>query len=821
MAGINTRHFAIPPDYYFWRWSNDGNAIEWSDGQTLAFPQESIAILDSLAGQGGIPSLGSLLLIHSAASDQLAQFEGARERLLESHPKEFSSAEAKTLIAAISHSLGKISQLPRELRSGVRAKVELCHALFNRATWAHQGEKADLIVQDLQAEPVSLWMNQGATVSFYQRFLRDASALIKATAGLDAEGLEHLVRTGIEFPELTGVTFDEDITDESEDTRSLLEKLAGSGSDLSALAGVARQVIGLISLPLPATKNNELPIGGVADIVNRGTPDKLLTSELAWGDTILASRLAQNEALYYHRETPPQNTPSERIILLDHGLRYWGLLRLFALATHLGLKCHQAAGKIVGVTNLLATKDSCHPFDLETPIDVRSALAILPTHLDLGPALANLADQILENCSDQEVSDVFLISTASSLADSNTERELHRLTGEVRKKGGRLYVIEIDPNGHLVIYEHRARGKRKLQEGILDLNELLPSKPEVPAEQKPKARLKRQDLEELTGSKFYNFYPPPVLFPARPKYGDGIHPNNDQETLVGIGENGHVMMWSSSIQRATELSQSIPAREHWVGMDEDEVLHVATPGEKAGDSARVYEIQKDGTALEVSIEKTKHAFPRRAVFQGRVVIFIYSDLAEAISLETGKRVANRESSEPNLHTRTVRLVDGEIGVSAMPPTDYTSKYLSKHSDSSSYDFPAATLIPETVGLDPNGSLTLRTKSLKHVLNTDRMVWTSEECFDKGPHPHLYFTDTAARRFPNEHPLQKATHPLKVIFTFDHRGLLHISNGSSSWTVTLNDSKVSYWKSRDADDMRPATKADFLTFLKNLYRHSNS
>lgn len=820
MAGINTKHFAIPPDNYFWRWSNDGNAIEWSDGQTLAFPQEIIAILESLAGQGGIPSLGSLLLVHSAASDQLPQFEKARERLLESHPKEFSSAEAKTLIAAVSHSLGKINQLPRELRSGVRAKVELCHALFNRATWAHQGEKADLIIQDLQAEPANLWMGQGAAVSFNQRFLRDTSVLIKATAGLDTGGLEHLIRTGIEFPELTGATFDEDITDESDHTRSLLEKLADSGGDLSALASVARQVIGLISLPLPATKNNELPIGGVADIVNRGTPDKLLTSGLAWGDTILASRLAQNEALYYHRETPPQNTPSERIILLDHGLRYWGLLRLFALATHLGLKCHQAAGKTVQVTNLIATGDSCLPFQLETRIDVRSALSALPTHLDFGPALANLADKISQNDSDKEVSDVFLISTTTSLTNTNTERELHRLTGEVREKGGRLYVIEIDPDGRLAIFEHRARGKRKLQEGNLDLDELLPSKPQIPPEQKPKARLKRQDLEELTGSKFYNFYPPPILLPTRPKFGTGIHPNDDQETLLAISEDGHVMMWFSSIQRATELSQSIPAREHWIGMDEEETIHVATPGEKAGDSARVYEIRKDGTALEVAIEKTKHAFPRRAAFQGKVVIFIYSDLAEAISLETGKRIATRESSEPNLHTRTLRLVDGEIGVSAMPPNDYATKYLNKYSDSASNDVPSKTLIPETVELGSNGALTLRTKSFKHVLDTDRMVWSTEECSDRGLHPHLYFTDTAARRFANELPLQQATHPLKVVFTFDPLGLLHITNNSNSWTVTLNDSKVSYWKSRDANDLRPATKADFLSFLKNLYRHSN-
>jgi len=70
MTGTSTIHYAVPPHAYFWQWSDDGTAMEWADDHTLAFSEEILAILKSLADLGGIPPLGSVLLLHAACADK-------------------------------------------------------------------------------------------------------------------------------------------------------------------------------------------------------------------------------------------------------------------------------------------------------------------------------------------------------------------------------------------------------------------------------------------------------------------------------------------------------------------------------------------------------------------------------------------------------------------------------------------------------------------------------------------------------------------------------------------------------------------------------
>ena len=65
--------------------------------------------------------------------------------------------------------------------------------------------------------------------------------------------------------------------------------------------------------------------------------DRLLLSELAHDDLTLAVRIAMNEALYLRRETPPSNPPKHRAVLLDSGIRLWGVPRVFATAVGMAL----------------------------------------------------------------------------------------------------------------------------------------------------------------------------------------------------------------------------------------------------------------------------------------------------------------------------------------------------------------------------------------------------------------------------------------------------------------------------------------------------
>ena len=51
----------------------------------------------------------------------------------------------------------------------------------------------------------------------------------------------------------------------------------------------------------------------------------------------LAVRIALNEALYLRREAPPRSPPKHRAVLIDAGIRLWGIPRIFATAVVLSL----------------------------------------------------------------------------------------------------------------------------------------------------------------------------------------------------------------------------------------------------------------------------------------------------------------------------------------------------------------------------------------------------------------------------------------------------------------------------------------------------
>lgn len=824
MAGISTIHYAVPPHAYFWQWSDEGTAIEWAEGNTLAFSEEIFAILNSLANQGGVPPLGSILLVHAACADQIEKPLFIIDRFVRSHPKQLKTDSTKKLTDAIGTAFETISKLPAELRKSTRAKAELCHTLFSRnPQWAHEEESARIIVEELHSAPSTLWSQQESPQNLAQRFLRDTAAFIKSTAGLETADLEHLIHTGIEFPDLGEADFHPDQILEKEDSRSLLEQLASAGEESRALANIAKQVIGLISLPLPATKDDDLPIGGVADIVNRGTPDKLLTSELAWGDTILATRLAQNEALYYHRETPPQNSASERIILMDHGLRYWGLPRLFALATHLGLKCHSSASDQLNIRSYLSTSDGYDELPLSEMVEVKAALSQLPVHLSFAPALNSLSESIASLDTESTISDVFLIAIPESISDPETEKELYHLTTSVRHHGGRLFLTLIDKEGHLSVYEYRARGKRLQQEGKLDLDELLPAKetaqPEAKSPQKASSTLSKKSLEKITGSKFYNQYPPPLWFPARPHHASVFQPDSDVEERVGIDTLGHLMRWSDFPDRAYELSEELPGRNHWLDQTDDGHFLVACSGNRAGESAQVFLIEDDGHAKALPIEKTKHAFPRNVVFQGDYVIFIYSDLAEAFSIQSGRKVATHESKNSPLHDKTVRVVEREISVSASSPSrsDKHQFFTDKEhlSDSTLGDL----IIPSEIGFTEFASIILFTDKKNYIYSPENLTW--EPLRDSKKHRFLKrtrFTSCPEMRFANEGSITTATLSLsKVTFSHDPRGILHISSDSESWSLHTHEGKGSLWKSRAPSEPRSASKQDFLDFFEKIRR----
>jgi hypothetical protein len=78
--------------------------------------------------------------------------------------------------------------------------------------------------------------------------------------------------------------------------------------------------------------HHELPIGGYADVTTTGQPDQLLPSQFALDDLEFLRRFAERELLYFRREEPHSRTREELVVLLDQGVRTWGVVRIVLTA---------------------------------------------------------------------------------------------------------------------------------------------------------------------------------------------------------------------------------------------------------------------------------------------------------------------------------------------------------------------------------------------------------------------------------------------------------------------------------------------------------
>ena len=144
----------------------------------------------------------------------------------------------------------------------------------------------------------------------------------------------------------------------------------------------------VVHLPRKISESDELPMGGVSDITNRGPLDRLLTSELAHDDTTLALRVATNEALYLRRETPPKTPTPRRLILIDVGIRMWGVPRVFAAATAMALTA--TADAHAGALTFRVHGDRVEAADLTTRQGLVGHLSVLEPDPHPGPAVDRL-----------------------------------------------------------------------------------------------------------------------------------------------------------------------------------------------------------------------------------------------------------------------------------------------------------------------------------------------------------------------------------------------------------------------------------------------
>jgi hypothetical protein len=453
-----------------WRWTENGAVLVWRDGTTIAFREEIAHVIEWLAPQG-LPSFGAIVFLLAACRGKLPAvpdivtisgtplppYAGKDAATLTS-----ARAQLKAQLEAALGQLAKVSHLPHEVITGLNAKSALAEAVFEPAKVERYVE-ARTILRGMR-EPMNdadLVDNERTGVS--GSYIRQIHILGEGLKHHTAESLALRMRTSLDaLPKPADVNLPA-----AERARKLIEELSRD-REFGSVARAARELMAAVRLPRRLGEREQLAIGGVADITNRGPLDRLLLSELAHDDLTLAARVALNEALYLRREPPMREPPGALGLLLDSGVRLWGIPRVLATAVALALIARDKQHSEVMAWRAHGKK--LETVDLLSRNGLTQHLAALEPSAHAGESVPAFADALSPSAQNQSV----LITHRDALDDPGFRRAL------AENPAAPGFVATVDREGRFELHALPLAHRPALCEADLDLGAVFEGPAAVP-----------------------------------------------------------------------------------------------------------------------------------------------------------------------------------------------------------------------------------------------------------------------------------------------------------------------------------------------------
>lgn len=403
-----------------WRWAENGAVLVWRDGSTIAFREEIIQIIEWLA-PNGLPSFGAVVFLLAACrgkvptvADVVAISNAPLPTAMGKDAALLLSArrQLQAQVGAALSELAKVSQLPIEINSGIKAKCVLAEAVFEVAKVERYVEARVVLsgMREAMSDGDLIDSEHAAASGSYVRQIHLVSEGLKPHT---VDSLTLRLRTGLDA---LPIAPDLDLP-AAERALRLIDELSRD-REYGAVARAARELMAAVRLPRRLAQPEQLAIGGVADITNRGPLDRLLLSELAHDDLTLSVRVALNEALYLRREPPMREPPGTLALLLDSGVRLWGVPRVLATAVALALIARDKQHSEVLVWR--AHEKQLQSVDLLSRNGLTQHLGVLEPSAHPGEALPAFVDALADDDRNQSV----LITHRDALDDADFRRSL-------------------------------------------------------------------------------------------------------------------------------------------------------------------------------------------------------------------------------------------------------------------------------------------------------------------------------------------------------------------------------------------------------------
>lgn len=611
-------YFASTPAS-FWHWTDEGSAIRWRDGKLICFREELLFVLEEISPLQ-LPPLGSILLMLAACRDSWLKDPQGQQQWISGVMAQFQD-HYHPLIDEVFSGLDKLYAARNFGRSNIATRGALAAYLFAENSPRNSHDFAKEVIRQLRFGLAAEELLKPAANPL-QENLECLRCLLPGLRRFTPEQFEFYLDTSLEAPPqpapveppLPGAVHD------------LIRQLQDD-PELGAVARIAQHMLAAIQLPRAVSDPDELPIGGVSDIVNRGPLDRLLLSELAQDDLLLAVRLAMNEALYLRRESPPRTPPRRRRLLLDSGIRTWGIPRVFIGAVGLAMAA-QGDAKI-SVEAYRAENDQATPIQLHSADGLREHLGKLAPGLHPGGSLLAL-QQTSE--SDEIQTDLVLVTTDDTLADPGFQRSLRELGNHT------TFLAVVSRSGKFELHQRSVRGTKVLCGAQLELQKILAprpySRPLTSDTEFPPAFIQQENV------------PLRLSAPFDPQRFWYVHP----KTVITYTRDGRLLLWTNPRQGAQTLAEDLPAGDllwcssYWTGADDDYTLRLVV-GKRSQRGMHAVTVNRQTKAVTTARLKLQRPHPREVLGRDGHALVFSTDGVEVVSLQSGDGLGGGEFSE--------------------------------------------------------------------------------------------------------------------------------------------------------------------------------
>ncbi|MCA9062704.1 MAG: hypothetical protein KDA96_06580 [Planctomycetaceae bacterium] len=560
------RYFVTQLSSYF-EWSDDGRELCWRNGATIAFHAEILSLLQRLTAEECLPDISTVALAMatmrgnwqetSAALTRAVQCSlnlpaGAIQHIVDGRRELLQSWTETASRLELLHQLSHKESLTLDQKS------ELLTIILRKLNTTFTPQFQTEVVERLQAGThfnvfhapdqhisVAMLLPEGDSRAFegnhdsaergqallcLTRLLRIARGVAAAIPAHSVTELMCLLQSGV--PDLPSPA-EGVLIDQRSRMRTLLKEIADD-PELAVLSKTTQQLIAALTLPREVSAADDLNVGGVSDIANRGSLDKLLLSELAQDDLVLSVRLALNEALYLRRESTPSHSSRTRTILIDSSLPMWGVPRIYAAAAALAL--HATTDRHTQIACLNSVKGQNGPLDLLSRDGLLSHMSSIDLAAHPGESLETFFKSVESD--DQSVEPV-MITTSDVLDHPDFQQRL------ADRWSQRLWLIVVERDGRVSILQKSVQGTSKYRSVRLNLNDLQGAE----AAESLKDESVVDEPPAIMGQQLF-----PLLLPHQFR-SNRVWLWNDR--VVSMTDDGRLLYWHARRSGAQQLLQGL------------------------------------------------------------------------------------------------------------------------------------------------------------------------------------------------------------------------------------------------------------------------